>query len=116
MSSQDVQVIMAASGGGLPLIGTVVMRIVGFRSTSADTERQIQATHQNTAGILEQQRVENERTRERQSDQLNTKLAEQRYQLDTTLQAQSERLYTQPEAQGEQLKQVLEEQPTSETR
>ena len=76
MSFQDDQVIMAASGRGLPLIGTVVTHIVGFCSTSTDTERRIQAIQQNTADMLEEQRVENERTRERQRDQLNTRLAE----------------------------------------
>lgn len=100
MSSQDVPVTIVASVSGLPLIGTVVTKIIGFRPTSADTKRQIQATQQNTADTLEQQRVENERTREQQRDQ-----------LDTTLQAQSERLYAQLEAQSEQPKQMLEEQP-----
>ena len=100
MSSQDVPAIIAASVSGLPLIGTVVTQIIGFRSTSADTKRQIQAAQQNTADTLEWQCAENEKNREQQRDQ-----------LDTTLQAQSERLYAQLEAQSEQLKQTLEEQP-----
>ena len=100
MNSQDVPTIIAASVSGLPLIGTVVTQIIGFRSTSADTKRQIQAAQQNTADTLEWQCAENEKNREQQRDQ-----------LDTTLQAQSERLYAQLEAQSEQLKQTLEEQP-----
>jgi len=100
MNSQDVPANIAASVSGLPLIGTVVTQIIGFRSTSADTKRQIQAAQQNTADTLEWQCAENEKNREQQRDQ-----------LDTTLQAQSERLYAQLEAQSEQLKQTLEEQP-----
>ena len=111
MNSQDVPANIAASVSGLPLIGTVVTQIIGFRSTSADTKRQIQAAQQNTADTLEWQCAENEKNREQQRDRLNTRLAEQRDQLDTTLQAQSERLHTQLEAQSEQLKQTLEEQP-----
>jgi hypothetical protein len=99
MSSQDVPAIIAASVSGLPLIGTVVTQVIGFRSTSADTKRQIQATRQNTADTLEQQRVENEETRDQQRDQ-----------LDTTLQAGASGC-TQLDAQSEQLKQTLEEQP-----
>lgn len=100
MNSQDVPANIAASVSGLPLIGTVVTQIIGFRSTSADTKRQIQAAQQNTADTLEWQCAENEKNREQQRDQ-----------LDTTLQSQNERLHTQLEAQSEQLKQTLDEQP-----
>src|SRR4029077_5956127 len=41
MNSQAVPAIIASSVSGQPLIGTVVTQIIGFRSTSADTKRQI---------------------------------------------------------------------------
>jgi uncharacterized protein YjbI with pentapeptide repeats len=67
MNGTVVAAIIAACVSGLTLIGTVVTQIIGFRSTRANTERQIKATEKNTADTLAQQR-----------DQLDKTLGEQR--------------------------------------
>src|SRR5215831_2291462 len=66
MSSQDIPAIIAASVSGLTLIGTVVTQIIGFRSTRANTEQQIQATQRNTADTLAQQREQLKQTLDEQ--------------------------------------------------
>jgi ABC-type transporter Mla subunit MlaD len=81
MSPEVTAAIIAAGVGILTLISTVIAQVIGFRVTRADTERQIQATHKDTADTLDQQR-----------EQLNRTLAEQRGQLERTLDAQSEQL------------------------
>ncbi len=47
---------IAAGVSVLTLISTVIVQIIGFRSTRADTERQIKATREDTADTLAQQR------------------------------------------------------------
>ena len=81
MSPQVVAAIIAASAGVLTLIGTVIAQIIGFRSTKANTQEQIKATHKDTADTLGQQR-----------EQLDRTLTDQREQLDRTLKAQSDQL------------------------
>ena len=61
MDPQVVAAVIAASVGILTLIGTVIAQIVGFRSTRANTEQQILATHKDTADTLEQQREQLDR-------------------------------------------------------
>src|SRR5262245_21419677 len=90
MSPQTDAASIAGCFGVGTLIGTVAAQIIGFRSTRANTNRQIDATLTNTAKTLTQQRE----------------------QLDTTLKAQSEQLDTTLKAQSEQLKQTLAEQRT----
>lgn len=81
MSSAVTVAVIAAGASVLTLIGTVVAQVIGFRSTRADTEQQIKATHKDTTDTLGQQR-----------EQLDKSLAEQREQLSKTLKAQSEQL------------------------
>jgi uncharacterized membrane-anchored protein YhcB (DUF1043 family) len=57
MNAQLLAAIIAASVSVLTLIGTVVAQIIGFRSTRANTQQQITATHQDTAATLEEQRT-----------------------------------------------------------
>jgi hypothetical protein len=78
MDPQVVAAVIAGSVGVLTLIGTVIAQVIGFRSTRADTERQIKATHRDTADTLEQQREQLDRTLKAQGDQLDRTLAEQR--------------------------------------
>src|SRR5215472_16969002 len=80
MEPAVVAAIIAAGASLVTLIGTVVAQIIGFRSTKADTEQQIKATHKDTADTLAQQR-----------DHLNKTLAEQRDHLDRTLAEQRTR-------------------------
>jgi hypothetical protein len=68
MNATVVAAIIAACVSGLTLICTVVTQIIGFRSTRANTERQIKATEKNTADTLAQQR-----------EQLDKTLGEQRF-------------------------------------
>jgi ABC-type transporter Mla subunit MlaD len=81
MSPQVEAAIIAGCVGVLTLISTVIAQIIGFRSTKANTEEQIKATHTDTADTLRQQR-----------EQLDRTLTEQREQLDKTLKAQSDQL------------------------
>jgi uncharacterized protein YjbI with pentapeptide repeats len=67
MSPQVEAAIIAGCVGILTLIGTVIAQIVGFRSTGANTERQINA-----------QREQLDTTLKAQSEQLRQTLAEQR--------------------------------------
>jgi hypothetical protein len=67
MSPQVEAAIIAGCVGLLTLIGTVIAQIVGFRSTGANTERQINA-----------QREQLDATLKAQSEQLKQTLAEQR--------------------------------------
>jgi uncharacterized protein YjbI with pentapeptide repeats len=73
--------VIAGAVGIVTAAATVIVQIVGFRATKANTEQQIKATHKDTADTLGQQ-----------SKHLDKTLAEQRGQLDRTLQAQSEQL------------------------
>ena len=81
MSPEVTAAIIAGGVGIVTVIATVIVQIVGFRSTRADTERQIMATHKDTADTLVQQ-----------SEHLDKTLSEQREQLDKTLKAQSDQL------------------------
>ena len=92
MNPTVVAAVIAASVSALTLIGTVVTQIIGFRSTRANTEQQIQATQKNTADTLAQQREQLEKTLTAQSTQLDRALTEQREQLDRTLTEQREQL------------------------
>ncbi len=69
---------IAAGVSVLTLISTVVVQIIGFRSTRADTERQIKAGRDDTADTLAQQRDQLDRTLDAQSRQLERTLGEQR--------------------------------------
>ena len=69
---------IAAGVSVLTLISTVIVQIIGFRSTRADTERQIKATREDTADTLAQQRDQLTRTLDAQSRQLEQTLGEQR--------------------------------------
>src|SRR5215475_7505150 len=91
MSPAVVAAIIAASVSFLTLIGTVVVQIIGFRSTRQNTKQQIQATDKNTADTLALQRDQLDRTLGEQRDQLDRTLAEQRDQLKQTLAEQRTR-------------------------
>lgn len=78
MNPEVTAAIIAGSVGIVTLIATVIVQIVGFRSTKANTERQITAAEKNTADTLEQQRNQLDKTLEAQSDQLDRTLTEQR--------------------------------------
>ncbi len=78
MSPQVTAAIIAGCVGILTLIGTVIAQIIGFRSTKANTEKQIKATRTDTAETLQQQREQLDKTLEAQGDQLKQTLAEQR--------------------------------------
>ena len=67
MSPEVTAAIIAGSVGIVTVIATVIVQIVGFRSTKANTEQQIKATHKDTADTLGHQ-----------SEQLDRTLAEQR--------------------------------------
>src|SRR4029077_11084269 len=67
MSPELTAAIIAGSVGIVTVIATVIVQIVGFRSTKANTEQQIKATHKDTADTLGHQ-----------SEQLDRTLAEQR--------------------------------------
>jgi hypothetical protein len=60
------------------VIVTVIVQIIGFRSTKANTEQQIKATHKDTADTLGQQSEHLDRTLKEQREQLDRTLAEQR--------------------------------------
>jgi ABC-type transporter Mla subunit MlaD len=81
MSPGVTAAVIAAGASVLTLIGTVIAQIIGFRSTRANTEQQIEANHKDTADTLGQQR-----------EQIGKTLAEQREQLSRTLKAQSDQL------------------------
>jgi uncharacterized protein YjbI with pentapeptide repeats len=74
MDSTVVAAWIAAGVSLLTLIGTVITQRIGFRSTSADTEKKIQGIHEDTADTLKQQREQ----LQAQSDQLGLILAAQR--------------------------------------
>ena len=78
MSPVVTAAIIAGCFGVLTLIGTVIAQVVGFRSTRTDTERQVHATHEDTARTLAQQRELLDTTLKAQSEQLKQTLAEQR--------------------------------------
>ena len=52
MSPEVTAAIIAGSVGIVTVIATVIVQIVGFRSTKANTEQQIKATHKDTADTL----------------------------------------------------------------
>jgi uncharacterized protein YjbI with pentapeptide repeats len=62
MSPEITAAWIAAGVSILTLIGTVIAQIVGYRSTKANTEQQIRATHKDTADVLEQQREQLDKT------------------------------------------------------
>lgn len=78
MSPEVTAAAIAAGASVLTLVGTVIAQVIGFRTTKADTERQIKATHKDTADTLEQQREQLTQTLKAQSEQLDRTLAEQR--------------------------------------
>ena len=61
MSPEVTAAIIAAGVGIVTLIATVIVQVVGFRSTKASTEQQITAAEKNTADTLGQQREQLER-------------------------------------------------------
>ena len=62
MSPEVTAAIIAGSVGIVTLIATVIVQVVGFRSTKANTEQQITAAEKNTADTLEAQSVQLDRT------------------------------------------------------
>jgi uncharacterized protein YjbI with pentapeptide repeats/uncharacterized membrane-anchored protein YhcB (DUF1043 family) len=78
MSPQVQAAIIAGCFGIVTLVATVIAQIIGFRSTRANTEQQIKATHKDTADTLGQQREQLDKTLTEQSKQLDRTLAEQR--------------------------------------
>ena len=78
MSPQVEAAIIAGCVGILTLIGTVIAQIVGFRSTRANTERQIKAQREQLDTTLKAQSEQLETTLKAQSEQLKQTLAEQR--------------------------------------
>ena len=78
MSPEVTAAIIAGGVGIVTVIATVIVQIVGFRSTKANTGQQIKATHKDTADTLEHQREQLNETLKAQSDQLERTLAEQR--------------------------------------
>jgi uncharacterized protein YjbI with pentapeptide repeats len=76
---------IAAGVGAATVISTVIVQIIGFRSSRADTERQIKATREGTADTLEQQRQQIDKTLKAQQEQLDRTLDAQSRQLDRTL-------------------------------
>jgi len=91
MSPEVTAAWIASGAGGITLISTVIVQIIGFRSTRADTERQIRATHKDTADTLEHQREQMDRTLGEQREQLDKTLLAQSAQLDRTLAEQRTR-------------------------
>ena len=57
MSPEVTAAIIAGSVGIITVIATVIVQIVGFRSTRANTERQIKATHDQLDRTLAEQRT-----------------------------------------------------------
>ena len=82
MSPQVTAAIIAGSVGLVTLIATVIVQIVGFRATKANTERQIKATHKDTADTLGHQREQLDRTlAEQRTRTLNERFATAAEQL-----------------------------------
>src|ERR1700678_97319 len=92
MSPEVIAAIIPAVVGLITLIATIISQIIGFRSTKADTEKQINATHRNTADTLAQDREQLDRTLAEQREQLNQTLAAQGDQLNRTLAEQRARV------------------------
>ena len=78
MSPQVEAAIIAGCVGILTLIGTVIAQILGFRSTRANTERQINAQREQLDTTLKVQSEQLDTTLKAESDQLKQTLAEQR--------------------------------------
>jgi uncharacterized protein YjbI with pentapeptide repeats len=82
MSPEVIAAIIAGSVGIVTLIATVIVQVVGFRSTKANTEQQITAAEKNTADTLEAQRVQLDRTlAEQRTRTLNERFATAAEQL-----------------------------------
>ena len=82
MSPEITAAIIAGSVGIVTVIATVVVQIVGFRSTRANTEQQIKATHKDTADTLGHQREQLDRTlAEQRARTLNERFATAAEQL-----------------------------------
>ena len=82
MSPQVTAAIIAGSVGIVTVIATVIVQIVGFRSTKANTEQQIKATHKDTADTLGHQREQLDRTlAEQRTRTLNERFATAAEQL-----------------------------------
>ncbi len=82
MSPEVIAAIIAGSVGIVTLIATVIVQVVGFRSTKANTEQQITAAEKNTADTLEQQREQLDRTlAEQRTRTLNERFATAAEQL-----------------------------------
>jgi uncharacterized protein YjbI with pentapeptide repeats len=82
MSPEVTAAVIAASASVLTLVGTVIAQIVGFRSTRANTEQQIEAASKNTAVTLEHQREQLDRTlAEQRTRTLNERFATAAEQL-----------------------------------
>jgi uncharacterized protein YjbI with pentapeptide repeats len=82
MSPEVTAAIIAGSVGIVTVIATVIVQIVGFRSTRANTEQQIKATHKDTADTLGHQREQLDRTlAEQRTRTLNERFATAAEQL-----------------------------------
>ena len=82
MSPEITAAIIAGSVGIATVIATVVVQIVGFRSTRANTEQQIKANHKDTADTLGHQREQLDRTlAEQRTRTLNERFATAAEQL-----------------------------------
>jgi uncharacterized protein YjbI with pentapeptide repeats len=82
MSPEVTAAIIAGGVGIVTVIATVVVQIVGFRSTKANTEQQIKATHKDTADTLGHQREQLDRTlAEQRTRTLNERFATAAEQL-----------------------------------
>jgi uncharacterized protein YjbI with pentapeptide repeats len=82
MSPEVTAAIIAGGVGIVTVIATVIVQIVGFRSTKANTEQQIKATHKDTADTLGHQREQLDRTlAEQRTRTLNERFATAAEQL-----------------------------------
>jgi len=76
MSPEVTAAVIAGGVGIVTVIATVIVQIVGFRSTKANTEQQIKATHKDTADTLGHQREQLDRTlAEQRTRTLNERFA-----------------------------------------
>jgi uncharacterized protein YjbI with pentapeptide repeats len=82
MSPEVTAAIIAGGVGIITVAATVVVQIVGFRLTKANTEQQIRATHKDTADTLGHQRQQLDRTlAEQRTRTLNERFATAAEQL-----------------------------------
>ena len=78
MSPEVTAAIIAAGASVLTLIGTVIVQIIGFRSTRKDTADTLGQQREQLSNTFAEQREQLNETLKAQSDQLDRTLAEQR--------------------------------------